>query len=200
MKIILARHGETDWNLAKRIQGQHDIELNSTGRMQAEQLGKALHKENHNIIKIYSSKQKRAALTAEIANKELKVVCQAIEGLEEMNFGLWEGFTWAELEEKYPFELSEWCNNRRYSKIHKGESYQELVERVLTALQRIIASETGTILVVTHGAVMMALQSYLNNTPFEEMIKRYGLGNVSTVILDSEDIIEGAIRLKRFGV
>ena len=113
MKLYFTRHGETDWNLLKKIQGKQDTELNATGIMQAEQLGDNLLLGKYNFTKIYSSTQKRARRTAEIVAEKLNMDFETLEGLEEMNLGLWEGLSWNEVKERFPEELKSWLTNRR---------------------------------------------------------------------------------------
>lgn len=98
MKIYFARHGETDWNIARRIQGTTDIPLNQTGLEQAKRLARNLSENKANLYKVYSSRQARAYETAKIVGDYLDVPVEKIDGLEEMNLGVWEGHTWNEEE------------------------------------------------------------------------------------------------------
>ncbi len=199
MKILLVRHGETDWNVAKRIQGSTDISLNENGIRQAEQLADKLAQRKDPVIGVYTSKLKRAAQTAECVAKKLGKECIVLPGLEEMNFGLWEGISWDQVAEQFPTEFQAWRQNRRYEHPPKGESYQELLVRVVTALQKLIKemkeeSKTiaeGDIVVVTHSADIMTLMSFINDTPFYEMVKRYKTGNAAVIEIDAE-VIEKA--------
>lgn len=86
MSVLLARHGETDWNVAKRVQGTTDIPLNENGIKQAGFLCENLEKENVNLRRIYSSRQRRALTTAEIVGSKYHISVKVIPGLEEMNF------------------------------------------------------------------------------------------------------------------
>lgn len=188
MKLYLIRHGQTSWNLDGKIQGSQDIELNSTGIIQAEQLSKKIVKDDYEFAKIYSSYQKRAIKTAEILSEFTKVDYTLTKGLEEINLGVWEGLSWDEVKKSYPSEFNEWYDNRRYTKPPKGEAYQDMLVRVLTAIQEIIHNNEGNILIVTHSAVIMCLQCYITNTPFEEMTK-FKTDNTSITEIDSEVII-----------
>ena len=189
MKLFFTRHGETDWNRLKKIQGKQDTELNATGIMQAEHLGDNLLLGEYSFTKIYSSTQKRAKRTAEIVAEKLNMEYETLEGLEEMNLGLWEGLSWNEVKERFPEELKSWLTNRRYMKTPDGESYQDLLDRVLTAIKTIIKKQRGNVLVVTHSAVIMALLCYLHNTPFEEMVGKYDIKNAELVEIDSKDFL-----------
>ncbi|MDF2908406.1 MAG: pspB [Herbinix sp.] len=184
MKLYFIRHGQTDWNEAGKIQGSCDIDLNSNGLMQAEALCSKLLEKAYPITKIYSSKQKRALQTATIIGQTLHIEPIAISGLEEVNLGHWEGLSWSEIMERYPTEYEEWYQHRRYSKPHQGESYEDVVERALAAIHTIIKENDGDVAVVTHNAVIMSLQCYLTNTPFDQM-KRFKSNNTAVSIIDS---------------
>lgn len=185
MKLYLVRHGETDWNIANRIQGQTDTSLNEKGRQQADKLAGELVK-GYRIKKIYASKKARAWETANIIGDELGIVPKIKEGLEEISFGSWEGYTWNEVRENFPQEYLVWKKNRRYQVPPMGESYEQLLRRLLPALADIMAKEEADTLAVTHSAVIMTLMSYLYDTPFEDMAKNYRTGNAEIVELDQE--------------
>lgn len=185
MKLYLIRHGQTDWNSENKIQGSHDIELNHTGIIQAEELSRKVLDAGYRFSKIYSSKQKRAIQTALILSNAINVDCIELEGLEEMNLGKWEGLTWDEVKDKSPVEFKEWYDNRRYTKPLKGESYQDMLERVLNAIHKIISENCGDVAIVTHSAVIMCLQCHLTNTPFNKMTK-FRTENTTITEIDSE--------------
>ena len=191
MKLLLTRHGETDWNLQRRIQGSTDTDLNENGRSQALQLSESLLLSESRPRIIYTSGMKRARETARIVSERLRLPCLVHTGLEEMNFGLWEGLTWEQVEERYPEPYQTWIADRRYSRPPEGESYQELLERTVPALRDIVRAEGGSgsdsrVLLVTHSSVLISLLSYLNRTPFEEMVKRYKAPNAQVVELDAK--------------
>ena len=195
MKLLLTRHGETDWNLQRRIQGSTDTDLNENGRSQAMQLAENLLASGKPPEIIYTSGLKRARETAEIAAKRLRIPCLVHPGLEEIGFGLWEGLTWEQVETRYPELYHIWHTDRRYGHPPKGESYQDLLDRVIPALQDIVKREGGSdserrILIVTHSAVIMSLLSHLNQTPFHEMVKRYRTQNTQIIELDAKRLEE----------
>ena len=195
MKLFLTRHGETDWNLRRRIQGSTDTDLNESGRRQAVQLAESLLLSPDRPEIVYTSGLKRARETAEIAAGRLQVPCVVHEGLGEINFGLWEGLTWDQVEERYPELYTIWHTDRRYGHPPEGESYQDLLNRVLPALRDIIRREGGSdsgrrVLVVTHSAVIMSLLSHLNRTPCDEMVKRYRTENAQIIALDAKRLEE----------
>lgn len=188
MKLFLIRHGQTDWNIEDRIQGSYDSELNSTGIVQAEELGRILLTNNYKFSKIYSSKQKRAIKTAQIISDAVDMDYVIMRGLEEVNLGEWEGLTWSEAQDKFPKEYADWYSNRRYTKSPNGESYQDVLVRVLEVLYKIINDNNKDVAIVTHGAVIRCLQCYLTNTDFNDMTK-FKVDNTSITELDSEVLI-----------
>ena len=117
MRIFMARHGETDWNVERRIQGSTDIPLNENGIRQAHSLAGYLERQvvgkGGTITHIFTSPLERAKETAEIVGARLHVPVEAVSGLEEMNFGICEGKSWLEAKAMYPQELSEWEENKR---------------------------------------------------------------------------------------
>ncbi len=189
MRLHFIRHGQTDWNQARRIQGSSDIELNETGIAQARDLGEKLLKEQAPIVRIYSSKQKRAYQTASIISQIIGCPLLVADGLEEVCLGHWEGLTWLEVKASYPAEYEFWYQNRSDAKSHQGESYRELVERALSAIHRIIAENTQDVAIVTHNAVIMCLQCYLADVPFQQM-GEFKAGNTSITTLDSEVFLQ----------
>lgn len=187
MKFYFIRHGQTDWNVAKKIQGKTDIGLNPEGIRQAEKLGEDLLKRDYDIRKIYTSRLKRAYDTAAIISEKLDVEYEVLDGIEEIDLGLWEGMSWVQVKEKYPLEYKIWFENRGASEPPEGESYTEMLDRVIPALNKLKENEQGNVAVVTHSAVIMALLSHINNTPLENMAQ-YKAANTSVVMVESEAI------------
>jgi probable phosphoglycerate mutase len=192
MKLYFIRHGQTDWNQAGRIQGSCDIHLNSTGLKQAEELCKKLFELDYPISRIYTSKQMRALQTATVLSEASELELFPVDGLEEVNLGLWEGLSWSDVREKYPKEYEDWYHNRRYSNAHTGETYQEVVVRAMAAIHRIILENEAAVAIVTHNAVIMCLQCYLTDTPFHDM-KRFKAANTSITILESDAFLNKII-------
>ena len=149
--ILLARHGETDWNIDRRVQGHSDTPLNDTGRAQARALGKELAREQ--IDAVYSSDLIRAHETAKAVAEPRRLEVTAIRDLRERHFGTWEGLTDVEIHDRFkPTDGSPWGD---------GETREEMAERVLTALHRIAeAHPDGRVLVVSHGGPLRAVLSH----------------------------------------
>lgn len=197
MKIYFVRHGETDWNVKKKIQGTTDIPLNENGLKQAKRLAERLLKRGLKVESVYTSPHKRASQTAEILADALDVSCYELEGLAEMDLGDWEGSNWERIEEEYGQIYHNWNEHRRYVKTPNGECYNEVLERTLKALQIILEKETEDVLVVTHSAVLMSLRCYLAKLEFEEMVDRFKTKNAELLEIDTEDIKEAISRFEQ---
>lgn len=151
--LILARHGETDWNIEHRWQGWADQPLNETGRAQARDLADRLG--GRRIDAIYASDLLRARETAEIVGARLELPVQLERGLREVNVGEWSGLTLAEIEARFPEGFRRWQEGG--VGWIDGESYEEMGRRVIQTVVRISADRPdGTILVVTHGGSIRA--------------------------------------------
>ena len=151
--ILLARHGETDWNLEGRFQGHADPPLNDTGRAQARELAAQLASTPFDAV--YSSDLARAHQTAEIvaASHEVPVVTDT--GLREIDVGSWSGLTRAEIEERFPG-----------AQHHDGESRANHLSRVVATVTRIAHEHPGErILVVSHGGSLRALRRHCTGEP-----------------------------------
>jgi probable phosphoglycerate mutase len=183
MKLLFARHGETDWNAQGKIQGSRDIPLNSTGIEQSNELARAIQREHPQIRRIFSSTQQRAMQTARIVADTLGLDFATQSGLEEINFGLWEGLSWPEVRQRYPAEYTQWFASRRHTAPPGGESYQALLDRVRPAVRAIRDTHDEDLAIVTHGGVLLALQCLFNETPFEEMTK-YKAENTAILALN----------------
>jgi len=124
MNYLFVRHGETDWNVLGKIQGRTDIPLNNNGIIQVKNLCLKINSMNPELKKIYTSVQIRAVQTAKLISEYSGLNFESINGIEEVNFGLWEGLSWTEVKSEYPKEYEEWIKNQRYAKTPNGESYQ----------------------------------------------------------------------------
>jgi broad specificity phosphatase PhoE len=163
--IYLARHGESDWNAANRFQGHSDRPLTDLGREQAQALGELVAAEN--VEAVYSSPLKRALETALIvaARSGLEVVED--EDLREVDTGSWSGLSRAEVQERFPKGFDRWTSGG--AGWEDGESYEEMAERVLAAVNRIAAAHPGgRVLIVSHGGPIRAIQGAANGMDIEE--------------------------------
>jgi len=160
MKVLLLRHGQTEWNALQKYQGHMDIALNDTGREQAGKIARYLH-DNENIEAIYCSDLSRSRETAEIIAHELHLQVQVDKRLREIGFGSWEGMTYEEVKCMYPEEYEKWFNNNLEIKVPGGESVDELLARSLPVLSELAERHEGTVLVVSHGGLIKTVLNYM---------------------------------------
>ena len=152
--LFVARHGETDWNLEHRLQGRTDIPLNENGRNQMRQAGLALREQGFQVDKIVCSPLKRASETAAILGQSIGYTGEISpdEDLLERSFGTAEGLLITpELDVTDP----------KYSM----ESAEHLCQRIQRVLDRYSADPDRHVLMVTHGAFIMATMDYLAGNP-----------------------------------
>lgn len=195
MKIILVRHGQTEWNALKKYQGQSDIPLNDVGKEQAARAGDYIAK-NENIEAIYCSDLSRTKETAQIIADKLGLGLDPIadERLRELFFGLWEGLTFTEVYEQYREEFNNWFNDTLNVKVPEGESFSELVDRSMAAIKEISQKHKGTVVVVTHGGVIKAI---LSQSGKEKDLWQKGVEPASLTYLEIND---GILECKEVGV
>lgn len=155
MKLYLIRHGQTDWNLAQRFQGQSDIPLNEIGRRQANALAGRLSSQPFDVA--YSSDLQRALETANIIVRDRLEIKEDVR-LREMNFGDWEGATYNRIKEEYPDALTTWEDDVYKNAPPNGETLEQLVIRAQSVLKDILENwKDKTVLLVAHGGVLQSL-------------------------------------------
>jgi probable phosphoglycerate mutase len=159
MSILLARHGETEWNRIGRWQGRTDIPLSDVGRAQALVLADRVR--DCGIAAIYASDLSRARETAEIVAKALGVSRLGFDPrLRERGFGCFEGLTREECAERHADAWQRYLADRRATP-SDAERYEDVVARVVAGLRAIAQSANGSghVLVVSHGA---AIRSFIH--------------------------------------
>jgi broad specificity phosphatase PhoE len=167
-RIILARHGETDWNRERRWQGHSDRPLNDTGREQALALADELA--GQPISAVYSSDLVRAHETARIVAERLGLDVVTVPGLRERRFGSWEGLQDTDVERRFPGVRG----------APDAEARDEMTRRVLDSLAAIAAGNQGrTVLVVAHGGPIRAVLRHHSHPACDGPV-----GNCSVVELE----------------
>jgi 2,3-bisphosphoglycerate-dependent phosphoglycerate mutase len=152
-RILAIRHGETAWNVEGRMQGHLDIPLNDIGRWQAHRLALAVSEES--IAAIYASDLLRAHQTAQAvaAGSGQKIEIEV--ALRERCFGVFEGLTFKEIDERWPVEAERWRVRDPDFTPEGGESLRVFYARCTQAITRLAAAHPGeTIALVAHGGVM----------------------------------------------
>ena len=169
--MILARHGETDWNRSRRWQGQADAPLNERGRAQAHALAAELADEQ--VAAIYASDLSRARETAEIVAARLGRPVNVDRRLREVHVGGWSGLTIEEIEARFPDDVLRWYDGDPSHTFDGGETYAAMGERVVAALEEIATRHAGEqVLVVLHGGPIRAVLAHAAGITYEEQRHR----------------------------
>jgi broad specificity phosphatase PhoE len=154
--IILARHGQTAWNAAEVFRGQIDIKLDETGLKQAELLAGYLS--HRKFEAIYSSPLRRAVQTAEAIARYHGLAVEIDPGLNDMNFGEWQGFSIQDVRIRFSELFEMWVSDPHRVRIPSGESLDDVRQRTLTLVNRIVNKHEGKVVVlVSHRVVNKVL-------------------------------------------
>ncbi len=164
-EIVLIRHGETDWNAERRLQGHLDIPLNAQGMRQARAVGRALRHET--IDAIISSDLQRALHTAQAIAAGRNMQVQTDAGLRERSYGAFEGLRYADISERYPDAYATWqareIDARFPPGANAGETLREFATRALGTVAALAMShQMRRIAVVSHGGVLECLYRQAN--------------------------------------
>jgi probable phosphoglycerate mutase len=181
-RILLVRHGETDWNAAGRIQGHSDTPLNAAGRLQARRAAQRLAREP--IRALYSSDLARAFETAAIIGAPLGLTVVASPQLRERRYGEWEGLTAAEIQAHYPEQFASWRARSTDFAPPQGETRNEILTRALAELQTIARRHVREmVVVVSHGGLCYVLINHFLGSVDGDR-REFTIGNASIHTLD----------------
>ncbi|MBR1671754.1 MAG: histidine phosphatase family protein [Fretibacterium sp.] len=156
-RIVLARHGQTQWNQERRFQGSTDTPLNETGRRQAQAL--AVRLSSWPVEVIYSSPLSRALYTATVVGERHGLTPVVLPELREVGFAGWEGQSVPELAKAENF--ARWRADPFFNPPQGGETWEEVHGRLSRAVGAILEGPQRQILIVAHGGVMRGLYAVL---------------------------------------
>ena len=178
-RLILIRHGETDYTSQGRYCGFSDPSLNEKGIQQSKEL--AIRLKEARVDKVYSSDLKRAYESAKIIFKNNSI--EETTGFREMNFGLFEGLRYEEVIKVYPKLYREWIDNPLRVKIPSGEGLGELEKRVKKELSLILSQDAGKIIaLVSHGGPIRVILCHLLKLGLESFWKiEQGIGTLRII-------------------
>jgi len=152
-RIILVRHGETEWNRVERFRGRADVPLNETGLAQAEATGRRIAAEWRPLA-IYSSPLSRAFKTAEAIAWHFELPVQIHQGLTDIDYGQWQGLTPDEVKERWPGDIGAWYNAPHTAHIPGGETLAALRARAMRTVNELASlHEDQTIVLVSHTVI-----------------------------------------------
>lgn len=169
MDLYIVRHGETDWNVARKLQGQSDILLNKNGIEKARITADAL--KNLELTHIFSSPLKRAYKTAEILRGKRAIEIVTDDRIKEISFGVDEG---VEESVRRPEFMNFFADPIHYEPAEGGESYEQLWERAKEFIYQVLVplseeQADAKVMVVAHGALNRALMITLKHQGIAQM-------------------------------
>ncbi|MEW6568066.1 MAG: histidine phosphatase family protein [Chloroflexota bacterium] len=167
-RLLLIRHGETDWNVEGRYQGQSDVPLSEAGRQQARRL--AVELRDVPLSAIYSSDLARARETAQMVAEASGAPLRLDARLREVNQGEWEGRLFDDIRHDY----ADLLQRRRQDPLHVappgGETVLELRSRLIPAVEDIVqAHPRANVALVSHGLALAVIKASLNGVPIERV-------------------------------
>lgn len=183
--IYLVRHGQTDWNVAGRIQGHADIPLNTHGKGQASELAAKLAEITFD--KVFSSDLLRAKETAEIIVLKRKLAVVTTQVLRERAFGSFEGKLRHELKEiDEALEKLDKLGRKKFSYKNEVESDETLVNRLIPFLREVAVGNPGkNILMVAHSGVINTLLRHIN----DEEMRSASISNTGYIKIVSDGVV-----------
>lgn len=184
-KIYLIRHGESEWNLLNKVQGQTNTHLTQLGEIQAKAIGNRLI--NKDIDAIYTSDLTRAHDTAKFIGREINKPIISSKFLREINFGHWEGLTIPEIRQDYGEEYDIWLKSPDKMNVYGVENLEILSERVIAGVNFILEENLGkNIAIVSHSVTLKVLLLGLLGIPLSHY-KNFSISNVGLSIVECRD-------------
>jgi len=189
-RILLWRHGRTQWNVESRWQGQSDIPLDEVGLEQARMAADALV--DYEPTAIFSSDLMRAHDTAKLLAEKVGLPITVDQRLRETDGGEWEGLTQGEIREKYDEHLHRWLNDMSVPAGIRGESRVDVSARISSAVLDIASRfDSGTIVFATHGGAIRDGVAGILGLPAKEIALFKVINNCAWAVVDYDRQIEG---------
>ena len=165
-KVVFIRHGQTEWNVNGRYQGQSDVPLSPAGEEQARLLAANFPVEH--IVAVYASNLQRAMFTAQAVADRFGLPVQAESAFREFCFGDWEGLTYQEITSQWADAMTNFMNHPDIMTIPNGETFPEVQARALKRLYEILDRHEGqTIVITAHGAVLRTILTAALHMPLQ---------------------------------
>jgi probable phosphoglycerate mutase len=175
--LTVVRHGETEWNIAMRLQGMQNSNLTERGLEQARQTASALRARKFDVL--ISSDLERALQTAALINIYHKLPIEKSYSIRERNFGVMEGMTREEIQEKFPETFQGYMLRKDTYQIPEGESLVQFYQRITEGLEQIVTQNKGkSVLLITHGGVLDCMMRMIFDYPLSSP-RRFSIYNAS---------------------
>jgi len=197
MRLHIVRHGQTHWNVERRIQGQLDSELDESGIEQARTRGRDF--DNMQFSSVYSSSSVRTRQTTEHLLGERPDTVIYRDDLREVCWGIWQGRLWSEIEAAYPEMVEAHHNASSHFSVEGAETSQQTQARGVAAIESIIKQHSSTalqhenLLIVSHGAIMKKILAHYTHVPLTSLYSLPPLPNCAHCIIE----VQGSNRYVR---
>jgi len=166
--VYLVRHAEAEGNINRTFQGRTDCGITERGYIQLNLLAERFKKIP--IEAVYSSPLKRTIETAKAVNKHHNHEIIKVDGIIEINGGVFENVHWDTLPDMYPEAYELWATKHYAFEVENGESMKTVYDRMKNSITQIVSDNIGkTIAIVSHGCAIRNFLCYANNFPFEEI-------------------------------
>lgn len=188
MRLHMVRHGQTDWNAIRRIQGQLDSQLDETGIGQAIERSRDFQPDQFTAVYSSSSLRTRQTTHHLLSGKTEEVIYR--DDLREVHLGVWQGQMWQDIEKKYPEMAHAHATASEDFTVEGAEKSSETQLRGVNAIEAIIQQhasnhEDAELLIVSHGAIMKTILAYYASVPLQELHKLPSLPNCAHCIIDA---------------
>ncbi len=187
MRIHLIRHGQTDWNKERRVQGQSESRLTADGRQQAIKLGS--HMSAFGIGKVYCSSSIRTRETAAILFAGMDVEIEYCDALREIFLGPWEGSLYADMEGKFPENFADFWHRPDAFSLADAETFVQTQLRGVRELERVIAEAAAQdVAIVSHGVLIKSILCHIENRPLARLWEPPELHNCAHSIVEIDRV------------
>ena len=167
-RLIIARHGETDWDAQGRIQGSLDIPLNSSGKKQAQRLAEELS--GFGIGSVYSGPSACCFTTANEVASRHNVKVKKMGELNELDYGVWQGLLLSDIKKRYRKQYGLWKKSPSAERPPRGECIREACDRAVSAIHKIADKHKDAVAcVISHDTICSILKCYLKNVNLDKL-------------------------------
>lgn len=184
MRIHLIRHGQTNWNKERRVQGQSESTLTPEGRTQAASLSSAMAE--CGIGKVYCSSSIRTRETAAIMFAGMDVDIEYSDALREIFLGPWEGSLYSDMEQKFPQSFADFWHRPDAFSLADAETFVQTQHRGMQELRR-IANEAAAqdVAIISHGVLIKSILCHLEDRPLAKLWEPPDMHNCSHSIVET---------------
>ena len=200
MRIHLIRHGQTNWNKERRVQGQSESILTAEGREQAANLRPAMAE--CGIGKVYCSSSIRTRETAAILFAGTDVDIEYSDALREIFLGPWEGSLYADMEQKFPQSFADFWRRPNVFSLADAETFVQTQHRGMRELRRIVAEDAASnVAIISHGVLIKSILCHVEDRPLARLWEPPEMYNCSHSIVEmtrNGTMGDVALQIKRY--